>query len=265
MTTATQFTIRRILVPLSSSGQSLPGLEMAARLAAGFHAELVGVYLREPDFLAAAALPVCRISYAVRSERQILNVANMERALRVRAAQQRAALEATARRMNLRWSFQDITGSIDEMIEKAVHDFDLVALNHPGAISPQGFSSFFARPRGLKKNAPVVALVDGGMSALAAAAALARLFAGALHVLLSPSPGKEEKQQLGEVKAWLSGHHQPADIIQPQQGGNDILFAALLDLAPSLLVMGRRNSLRGDDRFKALISRLDCPLFLVAG
>lgn len=267
-----KFTIRRILVPLASPGQSLAALEMAARLAAGFEAELVGIYLREPDFLMAAALPASRFSHVSRAERQILDVTHMERALRVRAGQLRAALEATARRMNLRWSFQDITGDIEEMIEQAVRDFDLVTLGHPGPglevtgkAARRAVSSFFTMRPGLQDNAPVVALLNGGLSALEPAARLARLFGRELKILMTPQSGKGDDKRVEDVRDWLGAHRQAAGIVMPQQADQTGILAALEELGPGLLVMGRANALRAEQDFGDLMSRLDCPLFLVAG
>jgi hypothetical protein len=272
-------TIRRILVPLASPRQSLAALDMAARLAADFEAELVGVYLREPEFLTAASLPGSRFSYSSRTERQVLDVANMERALRVRAAQLRSALESTARRMHLRWSFQDITGTIDEMIEKAVHDFDLVALNYLGGVSsaknvrditsekiPQRMtSSYFMIRRESMKDAPVVVLLDGGIAALEPAAKIARFFGRELNIMITTPARGGEGKLTAELRGWLGGHHLPVRIVTPQKANIESILAAIEDVQPGLLVMGRAHPLRQDARFGALMSRLDCPLFLVAG
>lgn len=279
MTDTPQFIIRRILVPLPSSGQSQRALEMAARLAADFHAELVGIYLREPEFLTAAALPVARFSYTTRTERQILDVANMERALRVRAVQLRAALEATARRMNLRWSFQDITGSIDEMLAKAMHDFDLVTLNYLGSgffeknteakrretMPRHALSSFSMMRRGAVNEAPVLVLLDGGIAALEPAAKIARLVGQELNILITSSAGEGAEKLPANLRGWLGGHHQSARIITPLKADIESILAAINEIRPALLVMSRGNPLREDKSFAMLLNRLEYPLLLVAG
>lgn len=279
MTETRKITIRRILVPLASSGKSQPALEMAARLAAGFEAELVGIYLREPEFLTAAALPISRFSYGARMERQTLDVTNMERALRVRAAQVRNILEATAQRMNLRWSFQDITGNIDEMIVQAAHDFDLITLNYLGStfsgkaaraataekIPERSFSSLFMMQRGLMEDAPVLVLLNGGISALEPAAKIALLFGRELNILITTAAGQGEEKLTKDLRSWLGGQHQPARLIMPHKAGVESILSAINEIGPALLVMGRSNPLREDKAFTLFMSRFDCPLLLVAG
>ncbi len=124
--------IRRILVAIDASPQSLAALEAAAELAAGLGAELVGVYVEDINLIRLAALPVVLEVGAASARSRRLDGGRMDRQLRSQAARAAQAMAVAANRAQVRWSFTVARGSIETELLQAASEADLFILGRAG-------------------------------------------------------------------------------------------------------------------------------------
>ncbi|MFQ5943061.1 MAG: universal stress protein [Anaerolineales bacterium] len=124
--------IRRILVALDASPQSLAALEAAAELAAGLGAELVGVYVEDINLIRLAALPAVLEIGAASARSRHLDERRMTSQLRNQATRAAQAIAAVAGRSQVRWSFSVARGSIEAELLEAANEADLVVMGRSG-------------------------------------------------------------------------------------------------------------------------------------
>ena len=130
-----ELVIRRIMVAVDTSMHSLAALEAASELADALKAELVGVFVEDINLLHLAGLPFAReVRYLSRRD-QPLHSVDMERELRVQAAQVRQALASVAARRQLRWSFRVLRGRVAAELLTAAQEADLLALGRTSGTS----------------------------------------------------------------------------------------------------------------------------------
>jgi nucleotide-binding universal stress UspA family protein len=128
MSPASDDRIRRILVALDASPESLAALDLAADLAAGLQAELAGVFVENIDLLNLARLPFAREVSRLAPAGRTLDPEVMAADLRAQAAVARRALETTAAALHLRSSFRILRGQVEVELATAVTETDLLTL-----------------------------------------------------------------------------------------------------------------------------------------
>ncbi len=124
---------RRIVVALDASSPGKAALQAVAALASRLQAELFALFVEDIDLLHLAAMPGAReIGYpsAIRRE---LDVAAMERSLRLHAEDARRLVAALAENAPLKWSFQVARGSLTSQLLSAVAEADLVVAVFAGS------------------------------------------------------------------------------------------------------------------------------------
>jgi nucleotide-binding universal stress UspA family protein len=124
--------IRRILVAIDASPQSLAALEAAAELAADLDAELVGIYVEDINLIRLAALPVVLETGEASARTRRLKSSRMDRQLRSQAARAAQAMAVAASRAQVRWSFTVARGSIETELLQAASEADLFILGRAG-------------------------------------------------------------------------------------------------------------------------------------
>ncbi len=275
MAPETELALRRILVALDVSEQSRAALEAAARLAGGLNAELVGLFVEDSDLLRMAELPVTRLVGARGTGG--LDPAMLRRAFKVQAAEARAALEHTAERWQVKWSFRVARGSSAEAVVAEAGDFDLVALGRTSRpavrTAPLGATarrtamaascSVLVSRSGKRAGCPLVALYEGGTRALPLTAELARVFACALIVgVLAETPERAAALE-DEAKTWL----QQAGLRGQVERLDAAEAAAIHDLVQrrdaGLLVVDQRGPLASKLDLEALLESQEVPVLLL--
>ena len=132
----------RIVIELAPGLPARESLEAAAGLADRVGAELVGLFIEDPDLLRFAALPFAHEIGFPSAQRRRLDVAGLERALREHAAEAERALAGTAGRADVRWSFRVARGlaarellsaAIGAAAEAAARDLRLLLLGDGGS------------------------------------------------------------------------------------------------------------------------------------
>jgi hypothetical protein len=100
----------RIVIELAPGLPARGSLEAAAALADRVGAELVGLFIEDPNLLRFAALPFAHEIGFASAERRRMNLTELERSLRVHAAEAERTLASAAQRSAARWSFRVARG-----------------------------------------------------------------------------------------------------------------------------------------------------------
>jgi nucleotide-binding universal stress UspA family protein len=124
--------IRRILVALDASPQSMAALRAAAELAALLNAELVGLFVEDINLLRISEYSYAREIGHFSAHARKIDAAKMGRLLRVTARRAHQSMRIIARETRVRWSFTTRRGSIAPELLQAAEDSDLVILGRTG-------------------------------------------------------------------------------------------------------------------------------------
>jgi hypothetical protein len=100
----------RIVIELAPGVPGPKSLEAAAALADRLGAELVGLFIEDPDLLRFAALPFAHEIGHASAQRRRTDVTAIERSLRAHADEAQRALASAAARSAIRWSFRVARG-----------------------------------------------------------------------------------------------------------------------------------------------------------
>lgn len=279
--------IRRIVVALDASADSLAALEASAELAAALGAELVGLYVEDVNVLRLVGRTAATEIDILSGRRRSLGRSDLERQLRVQAARARRTLERAAGGLELRWSFRTVRGRPShELLSEAADLITLGVRGHgpgrgPGStvlrlLDATGSSVLVTR-RGAALGASVFVLHDGDDAserAVALGAHLALLREAPLTVLLAGPPNtpeggpsrQEERAILARVRARVAA-------VSKREGGTVPLHlrrlpapdtASLLDELRhhrcGLLVLPRSAPLRD---LRLLLRQSHCPVLVV--
>jgi nucleotide-binding universal stress UspA family protein len=180
---------RRIVVALDASDDSLAALVAATKLAADLRAELLGLFVEDINLLRLVELPcAAEVVYASSSARA-LDLARLERALRMQAAELERALASAAETTNVRWTFRVARGQVATEVLATAQEADMLVLGRIGR-SPSrrarlGSTAYAAvagagrtvvlLERGVSLGRRVVVLCDGSEGAFRSLATAARL------------------------------------------------------------------------------------------
>ncbi|MCK6627622.1 MAG: universal stress protein [Anaerolineae bacterium] len=283
-----ELVIRRILVALDVSQQSLAALEAAVELAARFKAELAGLFVEDINLLRLAGLPFAREIRYPSVVLQEIESPRLEQELKAQAAQARRALAAAAEQSQVAWSFRVVRGQVTAEVLAAALEADLLSLGltswpttRRGQMGSTARTVAVEAPRavlllqhGDKLRQPVLVTYDGSPAARRALAMAVRLIPTTARVARLPLtvliladeelPGTAECLEQ-EASAWLqerglqasyrrlatpTGPHL-AQAVQAEQGG-------------LLVLAGERWPLQAE-AIEALLNKIDCPILLIRG
>jgi nucleotide-binding universal stress UspA family protein len=201
---AETLSIRKILVALDASPQSLAALRAAVELSVKLEAELVGLFVEDIDLLRLADSPYARDLLLPTAKQTPLDRASMERKFKAQAEQVRKAMAAVANQAKVAWSFRVARGSVPSEILMAAAECDLLALGRIGwsfinksgvgstalAALSEAVPALLLSSRATFAEHPILVWCDGtpeSVRSVLAAAELAQICSGRLTVLLSPS------------------------------------------------------------------------------
>ena len=281
MTQIDEATIARILVALDTSPHSQAALEAASELAALLQAELVGLFVEDADLLRLASLPFAReLLYAGQAEKRIDGHA-MERALKAEAEQIRRALQISAGRRQVQWSFRIARGRVVHEVLMAAQEVDLVVMGQAGrrpghtarvgntarAVAQQAPRTVaFLRP-GSRLGKPVVVLFDGSASATAALATGARLAEEDhrnLVVLLVGAAPEDTPPLRDQVQDWLRQRGLDARTVELRRARASDVMDALHREGGRVLVLGGDSPLCAHESLEALFRQIGCPIIVAS-
>jgi nucleotide-binding universal stress UspA family protein len=124
--------IRRILVAIDASPDSLAALEIASNLAYLYSAELIGIYVEDINLIRMADLPFAREIGHFSAILRPINSTEIERQLRAHRRWIESIFASIAGDKNLQWSFRTFRGAITEELLSAARDTDLILLGRSG-------------------------------------------------------------------------------------------------------------------------------------
>ena len=271
--------IRRIVVALDASSDSLAALEASAELAAALGAELIGIYVEDVNVLRLVGRTAATEIDVLSGRRRSLGRSDLERQLRVQAARARRTLERTASGLEVRWSFRTVRGRpSNELLSETADLITLGVRGHgpgrgPGStvlrlLDTTGSSVLVTR-RGAALGPSVFVLHDGdGASerAVAVGARLARLREAPLTVLLTGSEGGDQPTDLARIRDRVAaigqevGGDVPLHLRRLPTPDTESLLATLRHHRCGLLILPRSGPL-GDLRL--LLRQAHCPVLVV--
>lgn len=272
-----QFVVRRILVALDVSRHSLAALEAAVNLAASMEAELLGIFVEDLNLLRVAARRGARQIRYPSAITETLDLAAMERDLRVRAEQARKALSAVAERAQVPWSFRVVRGQVASEVLAAASEVDLLILGKAGrslvgrTVGSTARAVAARAPRSLLFVEPsssfgpaILAVYDGSAGSRQALCAAARLASAAdkgLTVLVAAEEPNGSSRLEKEAAALIQP---PATRIHYHRiPGIDVanLARVVKREGGGLLVLG--GGLLGEQETHQLLSEVENPVLLV--
>lgn len=276
-------TIRRILVALDTSTDSLAALETAVKLAANLQAELVGLFVEDVNLLRLAELPFSRETrYHTTTN---LNTAQMEHELRMLASQARRALMEAAEPRSVRWDFRVVRGQVTPEVLTAALEADLLTLGKASraiwrqrlgstalAAAIQTQRSVLLAGRSANDHRPVLVTYDGSQAAQQAlifAANLAQANQSPLTILVmaeetavSHQLGIQAADHLANISPTLPDTLHLTYRHLPHTTPNSLVEAVELEGGGSLVLGGTGEWLQAE-AIQQLLDKLDCPVLLV--
>ncbi len=267
--------IRRILVALDASPDSLAAAEAAAEMAALLQAELRGLFVEDVELLRLVASPLAReLDFATASTRGAESE-EVEGQLRAHARRARRTLDRLADRLRIQSSFHVARGAVDQEILAAAADADLVTLGRIGwtmrrrrdlgttarALISRGRGRVLLLERSLAIRPPIVVLFDGsdaGRDALGLAAHLASRRNDPLRVLLV---GADAQALRAEVAGLLGAGVETSWLGRP---GPETLAHAISRLMGGVVVVPVATPDLDEEHLRTLLDHLACPVLAVS-
>lgn len=147
--------IKRIVVALDASPQSLAALEVAVELAAKYGAELVAVFVEDINLVRSSEFPFAQEIGRFSAISRQMDSQQIERELHAHARRIERTTASIAQRTNPRWSFRTTRGVIPGEILSAALESDLIILGKTGW---SGHRQLGSTARSIVVKAPLPAL-----------------------------------------------------------------------------------------------------------
>jgi len=274
------FAIRRILVALDASPQSLAALDAAVNLAAKLDAEILGLFVEDAALLGLSEIPYAREVLYFSSAEAPVTRASMESRLKAQSEQARKSLEAAAERAQITWSFRTARGRVTSEVLAASAGVDLLALGKGGwslgsririgstamGIVESSLPVFLLPERGVPENAHLLVYYDSSPAAqrgLLAAAMLARAGMDGIAVLVESRNKVDVKQVEKEIDALLDGGDIQIRYLPFDASNEENLLRLLKGEKNGVLVLGGRELLDKLPSLDTLLRETELPLMIL--
>lgn len=255
------FALRRILVALDTSPNSLAALDAAVNLAATLHAELLGLFVEDAALLRLAEVPCAREILYFSTAEIPLSRASMESRFKAQAEQARKALAAAALRAHVEWSFRTARGDVASEVLAAASDVDLLALGKGGwslsrkvrmgstalELSASSVPVLLLPESGLSPKASLVVYYDGSAAAkrgLLAALELEDAGMDGITVLLDAANPDEASRLQDEINGMARRDAHSLRYLQIDPDDKTSMLRALEPERTGLFVLGSREVLK---------------------
>lgn len=268
-------TIRRILVALDGSSESLAALDAAALLAAHLHAQVEALFVEDADVLRLADLPCARVTSALLLQTERIDRPRLERQMRVRAMQAQEMVRRRATALRVQATFRQVRGKVATEVLAAAAEADLLSVGRterslagwwPAEAALQAALAagrpFLVVGRRAKPGQGVLMVYDGSPAdgrALELAAELAESTGQGLSVLILAPTYSEARELAQRVSGPLAGRRLGLDVRYSSGEYRTAVAAALRQARPGLVVAGVESG----ERAGQLVQAVDCPLLLV--
>jgi nucleotide-binding universal stress UspA family protein len=271
--------LRRILVALDASPQSLAALGSVVDLAAGARAELLGLFVEDVRLLDLGGLQAARaLTYPAGLDRP-LDTPSLERDMRTLATRARQALSAAAGRLGVSWTFRVARGEVASELLAASRDADLVTLGRASArfVGPSHLGS---TARAILARAPGAVLLHGpagggdsvilvvddpetSLHALALATEIVRAAAKSLLVLLAPKHAADTDRLRERIADRLRGLGLGAGFRQIEPDDDASLARLVASEGPIAIVLPATLGMLDETGLERLAREVACSLLVV--
>lgn len=278
--------IRRILVALDATAESLAALDAAADLAERLRAELLGLFVEDIDLVNLAALPFTREIDLAAGTVADINLHTVERQFRVQKKKVRSALEKAAEARRLTWSFRTVRGQVTTELLKAAPGVDLVTVGKGGfpltrrsrlgstaiAVAGQNCHAFFVaggREAWEKRPHRVSVAFDGSAcarTALGIALGITGASDAVLRVFLladSAAEGEKLKSQVAAIMEGWDGEGPQTNYTCIETSDETSLIRAAGVQGDDVLVVGGECPALTGRPIHRLLEAATCPVLLV--
>ncbi len=273
--------IRRILVALDASPDSLAAAEAAAEMAALLSAELHGLFVEDVELLRLVESPLAREHDLLTASSRGAESDAMEGQLRAHAHKARVTLGRLADRLRIKSSFQVTRGAVAEEIRLAAAEADMVTLGRVGwtmrrrqdlgktarALISGGGTRVLLLERSVPVRAfshwsrRIVALFDAsvaGRDALDLAAYLADRRREPLRLLLI---GDDERKLRAEAAGIVGAGTETSWLGRPKARA---LAHAVSRLMGGVIVVPVAGPDLGEEHLRTLLDTVACPVLAVS-
>jgi nucleotide-binding universal stress UspA family protein len=274
------FTVRRIVVALDSSGHAAAALEAAAALAERLQAELEGLFVEDVDLLNLAGLEISGEFSLRTGSRRLLDTRALEEQLQREAAKVRRALDAAAQRARIQATFRIARGRVTAEVIAAAEGADLLILGaashavgfrfRPGrvalAAAAQAPHSVLVIRSGTRITGKPLVPYDGSPGAekaLATAATLARLTGNRVGVLITEPDAARAAALRERALRQLRAANVQAVLRDELEPTLDTLCRLIARTDSDLLVIPAEDPKLAGEGSLRLLERVPCPVMLV--
>jgi nucleotide-binding universal stress UspA family protein len=237
--------LRRILLPVDVSRDSLTALDVAFDLAVALRGEVSGLFIEDKELLAAGSLPFAREVGSISGISRSIAGIDIHNRFRAVAGKARNALAEAGQRLKVHTSFRVGHGDVAAEILAAAADADLLVLGKAGW-SPGAFRNPGRTCLAILQRSPIpVLIVEHGVSLSPPILAVHDGSAAGRRAL-------EFAQNLSHILGWQITVFSAQGVLS----GDDVL-ERLQHENPRLIVLPSSLPLR------RYASRLKCPVLFV--
>jgi nucleotide-binding universal stress UspA family protein len=271
--------IGRILVALDDSPASRAVLETAAELAAGFQAELVGLYVEDVNLIRMAEHSFTQEIGLFSGVSRRLEIRHVERGFRGQARRARQALERVAEQAQVGWSFQVGRGMIAAVLLAAAAEADLVILGRRSQLRParsglgstarsflvEGAQLTLLLQPGMQPGQPMLVIYDGSATSQKALTTTAWLMgerAETATVLILADEDDQAELLWDEAGELLAGQGLKSEYHWLKSPTVSRLARFIKEKEFRLVVLSEANTLSRKAMLN-LLDEIDCPVLLV--
>jgi nucleotide-binding universal stress UspA family protein len=274
---APEFAIRRILVALDASPDSLAALDAAARLAAKMNAELQGLFVEDQALLRLAEIPLAREMAYFSAAGVPLSRESVERKFRAQSAQIRAAVTGAAERAHVTCSFRSVRGQVKIEVSTAASDVDLLVLGGIGwsvgrrarigstalGIASGSIPVLLSPKRGIAEKLKLVVYFDASRSAQRALHVAAELAAAGMDGITVVAPSGTKLPATLTESVAANGAQVEIRARSFDDTREESLLQALKVERNGILVIGGRELLAKLPPLETILCELQMPLLLL--
>lgn len=270
--------VPRIVVSFDTTPVGEAALEAALGLAAILHAEIAGLFVEDAALMRIAALPFTRELGLTSAALRPIESAELERALKIQAAQSRAWLEVAAAALNVPWSFQVVRGESVNAVLEFTKESVLVIMGSASA-GVVGRSVRLAERAGAGASAasretfrhlrarPIAVLFDGSehaLRSLAAAHTLAARAASRLTLLVVSDSAEDYERRRQQARSWLAERGGTAKFAWLKSRDAESVAQAVGAERASALIWHEETAPAEPRALRRLLAEVGCPLILVS-
>ncbi|MFO7803816.1 MAG: universal stress protein [Desulfovermiculus sp.] len=273
--------LRRILVPLDASENSMAALDTAAELAAALGAELEGLFVEDIQVLQLCDFPFAREVSLLSPTFRRIDRTETERQLRIQAQRLQRIMAEVAQRFQVPWKFRVARGGVPAEVLAAAENADLTILGRSGwslpgkqkigstvrTIVSQGRGMTLIIQHGMRFQPPVQVLFTGSqLSEKALGLALDLGSDKKIPVLvLVPGTEPERQEQLQEraQRVIADRKGQATLYLMPQTSGLGQIGQGVRQHGSGPLFIPCEDPGLSGKKLQELISSLHNPVFLV--